>query len=75
MRTHDLIFASDAAVMGGTANYERAFFTDNYLLTHPEHEDKILQLKDLIADQIPMLQVGIRCVDFEVSKQDQDFLI
>ena len=46
----------DAAVMGGTANYERAFFTEKYLLTHPEHEEKILQLKSLIADQIPELQ-------------------
>lgn len=46
--------------MGGTINYERAFFTDKYLLIHPEHEDKILQLKELIADQIPLLQVGIR---------------
>jgi dedicator of cytokinesis protein 1 len=53
-------FGVDAAVMGGTANYERAFFTDKYLLTHPEHEDKILQLKDLIADQIPLLHQGIR---------------
>ena len=51
--------------MGGTANYERAFFTEKYLLTHPEHEDKILQLKELIADQIPLLQVGIRCVYFK----------
>jgi hypothetical protein len=35
--------------MGGTVNYERAFFTDKYLLTHPEHEDKILELKDLVS--------------------------
>ena len=51
---------ADAAVMGGTVNYERAFFTDQYLINYPEHEEKILQLKDLMAHQIPLLHIGIR---------------
>ena len=50
----------DAAVMGGTANYERAFFTDKYLITYPEHKKKVEDLKDLLADQVPLLHVGIR---------------
>ena len=42
--------------MGGTINYERAFFTDKYLLIHPEHEDKILQLKELKERQKQQLR-------------------
>jgi len=46
--------------MGGTANYERAFFTDNYLATYPEHKKKVEDLKNLLADQVPLLHIGIR---------------
>ncbi|XP_023601649.1 LOW QUALITY PROTEIN: dedicator of cytokinesis protein 1 [Myotis lucifugus] len=50
----------DPAVMGGFANYEKAFFTERYLQEHPEAHEKIEKLKDLIAWQIPFLAEGIR---------------
>ncbi|XP_062332902.1 dedicator of cytokinesis protein 2 [Osmerus eperlanus] len=49
----------DPAVMGGFANYEKAFFTEEYTQHHPEDRDKLLRLKDLIAWQIPLLGGGI----------------
>ncbi|KAI5175063.1 Dedicator Of Cytokinesis Protein 1 [Manis pentadactyla] len=42
----------DPAVMGGFANYEKAFFTERYLQEHPEAHEKIEKLKDLIAWQL-----------------------
>ncbi|KAM6954210.1 dedicator of cytokinesis protein 5 [Aplochiton taeniatus] len=50
----------DPAVMGGFANYEKAFFIDTYLQTHPEDHERIEVLKHLIALQIPLLAEGIR---------------
>ncbi|XP_043537648.1 dedicator of cytokinesis protein 5-like isoform X2 [Chiloscyllium plagiosum] len=50
----------DAGVMGGMANYEKAFFHPTYLQEHPEDQDKIETLKQLIALQIPLLTEGIR---------------
>eukprot|EP00064_Thunnus_orientalis_P001236 superscaffoldBa00000082_g1238 len=41
----------DPAVMGGFANYEKAFFNDKYMQEHPEDLEKIEKLKDLIAWQ------------------------
>ena len=35
--------------MGGTANYEKAFFTENYIQENPGDVDKIKHLKDLIG--------------------------
>ncbi|XP_032411020.1 LOW QUALITY PROTEIN: dedicator of cytokinesis 2 [Xiphophorus hellerii] len=49
----------DPAVMGGFAKYEKAFFTEEYTLQHPEDREKLLRLKDLIAWQIPLLGGGI----------------
>ncbi|XP_029020268.1 dedicator of cytokinesis protein 2-like [Betta splendens] len=49
----------DPAVMGGFAKYEKAFFTEEYNLQHPEDRDKLVRLKDLIAWQIPLLGGGI----------------
>ncbi|XP_033948316.1 dedicator of cytokinesis protein 2 [Pseudochaenichthys georgianus] len=49
----------DPAVMGGFAKYEKAFFTEDFTQQHPEDRDKLLQLKDLIAWQIPLLGGGI----------------
>ena len=45
--------------MGGTANYEKAFFTEEYEEAHPEDADKIIQLKNTIADQIPLLETAL----------------
>ncbi|XP_019739690.1 dedicator of cytokinesis 2 isoform X1 [Hippocampus comes] len=49
----------DPAVMGGFAKYEKAFFTEEYTLHHPDDKEKLLRLKDLIAWQIPLLGGGI----------------
>uniref|UniRef100_A0A3Q3AKM7 Dedicator of cytokinesis 2 n=1 Tax=Kryptolebias marmoratus TaxID=37003 RepID=A0A3Q3AKM7_KRYMA len=49
----------DPAVMGGFAKYEKAFFTEEYTMLHPEDRDKLLRLKDLIAWQIPLLGGGL----------------
>lgn len=46
--------------MGGTANYERAFFTDEYQNAHPENRGLISSLKEQIALQIPLLEYGIK---------------
>ncbi|XP_043939090.1 dedicator of cytokinesis protein 5 [Protopterus annectens] len=50
----------DPAVMGGFANYEKAFFTEKYMQEHAEDLEKIELLKQLIAIQIPLLADGIR---------------
>ena len=51
----------DAAVMGGIVNYEKAFFNEEYLRKHHFKKDQeaINRLKDLIANQIPLLEAGI----------------
>ncbi|OXB77428.1 UNVERIFIED_CONTAM: hypothetical protein H355_012135, partial [Colinus virginianus] len=41
----------DPAVMGGFAKYEKAFFTEDYIRDHPEDQEKLNRLKDLIAWQ------------------------
>lgn len=38
----------------------QAFFSGDYLRKHPEDHGLIQQLQDLIASQIPLLDVGIR---------------
>uniref|UniRef100_A0A9J7ZT89 Dedicator of cytokinesis 1 n=1 Tax=Cyprinus carpio carpio TaxID=630221 RepID=A0A9J7ZT89_CYPCA len=50
----------DPAVMGGFTNYEKAFFTEKYTQEHPNDQEKIEKLKDLIAWQIPNLAEGVR---------------
>ncbi|XP_043925470.1 dedicator of cytokinesis protein 2 [Protopterus annectens] len=50
----------DPAVMGGFTNYEKAFFTDDYVRQHPEDQEKLCKIKDLIAWQIPLLGTGIK---------------
>lgn len=49
----------DPAVMGGISNYEKVFFTEEYQNAHPECKGLIKNLKDLIACQIPLLEIGI----------------
>lgn len=41
----------DAAVMGGVANYEKAFLHDEYIDTHP-YEPEIEDLKRLIKQMV-----------------------
>lgn len=50
----------DAAVMGGIKNYEDAFFIPEYERHHPEDAVLIRRLKDLIADQIPLLDICVK---------------
>ncbi|XP_043933928.1 dedicator of cytokinesis protein 3 [Protopterus annectens] len=49
----------DAAVNGGIARYQEAFFDKEYILSHPEDAEKIAQLKDLMQEQVHILGVGL----------------
>jgi dedicator of cytokinesis protein 1 len=60
----------DAAVMGGFAKYEEAFLTDLYVDQNPRDRTLVEKLKDLIASQIPLLEIG-EC-DYKLKK---NFLI
>uniref|UniRef100_A0A3P9IW85 Dedicator of cytokinesis 1 n=1 Tax=Oryzias latipes TaxID=8090 RepID=A0A3P9IW85_ORYLA len=63
----------DPAVMGGFANYEKAFFNDKYVQEHPEDLEKIEKLKDLIAWQIPHLAEGVRIHGEKVTEALRPF--
>ncbi|XP_075430307.1 dedicator of cytokinesis protein 3 isoform X1 [Ascaphus truei] len=60
----------DAAVNGGIARYQEAFFDTDYIRQHPEDADKINQLKELMQEQVHVLGVGLavheRCVHPEM---------
>ena len=58
----------DPAVNGGISNYEKAFFTPAYLDEHntPEEREKIDMLRDLIANQIPLLEAALDVYDQKV---------
>ncbi|XP_030369556.1 dedicator of cytokinesis protein 1 isoform X2 [Scaptodrosophila lebanonensis] len=49
----------DPAVMGGFTKYEEAFLTPEYLEERAEDRDLIEELKDLIASQVPLLEIAI----------------
>ena len=49
----------DAAVMGGVANYEKAFLHDEYINSHPEEDAEITTLKRLISEMVPLLEYGL----------------
>uniref|UniRef100_A0A3B4BMB5 Uncharacterized protein n=1 Tax=Periophthalmus magnuspinnatus TaxID=409849 RepID=A0A3B4BMB5_9GOBI len=59
----------DAAVMGGLANYEKAFFTDTYIQQHPEDHERIEVLKHLIALQMPLLADGMHIHGEKATEQ------
>uniref|UniRef100_A0A3B3UEC3 Dedicator of cytokinesis 1 n=1 Tax=Poecilia latipinna TaxID=48699 RepID=A0A3B3UEC3_9TELE len=63
----------DPAVMGGFANYEKAFFNDKYMQEHPEDHEKMEKLKDLIAWQIPHLAEGVRIHGEKVTEALRPF--
>ncbi|XP_040294828.1 dedicator of cytokinesis protein 1 [Bufo bufo] len=63
----------DPAVMGGFANYEKAFFTEKYMQEHPEDLDNIEKVKDLIAWQVPFLAEGIRIHGEKVTEALRPF--
>ncbi|XP_050594603.1 dedicator of cytokinesis protein 1 isoform X6 [Bombus affinis] len=50
----------DPAVMGGIDNYEKAFLNSEYRSAHPEESSDLLKLEGLIAEQIPLLSVGVQ---------------
>ncbi|XP_049589605.1 dedicator of cytokinesis protein 3 isoform X3 [Syngnathus scovelli] len=49
----------DAAVNGGIARYQEAFFGEDYIGSHPQDGDKISQLKDLMQEQLEVLGAGL----------------
>lgn len=49
----------DPAVMGGFIKYEEAFLTEDYLYRNTKDEPLIAKLKELIASQIPLLEIAI----------------
>ncbi|XP_012257396.2 dedicator of cytokinesis protein 1 isoform X1 [Athalia rosae] len=49
----------DPAVMGGVDNYEKAFLNPEYRDSHPEDSSDLLKLESLIAEQIPLLGIGV----------------
>uniref|UniRef100_A0A8C3LMS5 Dedicator of cytokinesis 2 n=1 Tax=Chrysolophus pictus TaxID=9089 RepID=A0A8C3LMS5_CHRPC len=63
----------DPAVMGGFAKYEKAFFTEEYIRDHPDDQEKLNRLKDLIAWQIPFLGAGIKIHERRVSDNLRPF--
>ncbi|XP_043247936.1 dedicator of cytokinesis protein 1 isoform X3 [Colletes gigas] len=50
----------DPAVMGGIDNYEKAFLNPEYRNSHPEESSDLLKLEGLIAEQVPLLGVGVQ---------------
>ncbi|XP_030057685.1 dedicator of cytokinesis protein 5 isoform X1 [Microcaecilia unicolor] len=59
----------DPAVMGGLSNYEKAFFKEKYIQEHPEDQENIEKLKQLIALQMPLLAEGIRIHGEKLTEQ------
>ncbi|XP_058855498.1 dedicator of cytokinesis protein 3-like isoform X10 [Acipenser ruthenus] len=49
----------DAAVNGGIARYQEAFFDKDYITSHPEDAEKITQLKELMQEQVHILGMGL----------------
>ncbi|XP_051933125.1 dedicator of cytokinesis protein 3-like isoform X3 [Hippocampus zosterae] len=53
----------DAAVNGGIARYQEAFFDKDYISGHPQDGDKITQLKHLMQEQVHVLGAGLAVHD------------
>uniref|UniRef100_A0A8C7SSZ4 Dedicator of cytokinesis 3 n=1 Tax=Oncorhynchus mykiss TaxID=8022 RepID=A0A8C7SSZ4_ONCMY len=53
----------DAAVNGGIARYQEAFFDTEYISSHPEDTEKITALKDLMQEQVYILGAGLAVHD------------
>lgn len=49
----------DPAVQGGFGKYEEAFLTPEYMERNSHDEHLIDKLKDLIASQIPLLEIAL----------------
>lgn len=48
----------DAAVMGGTENYRKAFFTKSYVDSNPENAAFVTELQKCLEDQLKILELG-----------------
>lgn len=57
----------DAAVNGGTSKYEEAFLVEDYLKMNPNDTIFVERLENLIADQIPILEVALSVHRMKVS--------
>lgn len=57
----------DAAVNGGTTKYEEAFLVEDYLEKNKDDSTFVEKLKNLIADQIPILEVALSVHRMKVS--------
>uniref|UniRef100_A0A673YJF8 Dedicator of cytokinesis 3 n=1 Tax=Salmo trutta TaxID=8032 RepID=A0A673YJF8_SALTR len=53
----------DAAVNGGIARYQEAFFDKEYIGSHAEDTEKITSLKDLMQEQVHILGAGLAVHD------------
>ncbi|XP_042561548.1 dedicator of cytokinesis protein 4-like isoform X2 [Clupea harengus] len=49
----------DAAVNGGLARYQEAFFAKDYIANHPQDGDKITRLRELMFEQANILEFGL----------------
>uniref|UniRef100_A0A672P5U6 Dedicator of cytokinesis 4 n=1 Tax=Sinocyclocheilus grahami TaxID=75366 RepID=A0A672P5U6_SINGR len=49
----------DAAVNGGLARYQEAFFAKDYMANHPEDGEKITRLRELMFEQAHILEFGL----------------
>ncbi|KAJ8245663.1 hypothetical protein GJAV_G00273130 [Gymnothorax javanicus] len=53
----------DAAVNGGLTRYQEAFFTKDYIASHPEDGEKISRLRELMFEQAHILEYGLAVHD------------
>ncbi|XP_041966615.1 dedicator of cytokinesis protein 4 isoform X2 [Alosa sapidissima] len=57
----------DAAVNGGLARYQEAFFAKDYIANHPQDGDKITRLRELMFEQAHILEYGLAVHEKYVS--------
>lgn len=63
----------DAAVMGGVSNFEKAFLTPEFVKQNPDYEPYVEKLKDLIVDQVGILEEGMSLHGNRVSADLKPF--
>lgn len=59
----------DPAVQGGIDNYEKAFLNTEYKETHLEESKDLEKLENLIAEQIPLLGIGVQLHKMRASPE------
>lgn len=63
----------DPAVMGGFSKYEEAFLTEAYLAENPKDEALVEKLKELIASQIPLMDIALAVHKAKAPQQLNQF--